>query len=248
MSGRILIIDALATNRIVLKVKLSSAYYSVLQADSGRDALRQVRRDAPDLILTSATLPDMDASDFLAQLRGCEQTAGIPVVMILSDNAETTRVALLQAGANDVIDKFSDFGNSPRSPGPHLWYAIIKNSHSVLFRFASYPPIESRIINQDDRIHLVFCEIGVRLANQSKKRPKVFDGTSKEHDSQLSQIEQEFASCLLHFLASKPYRDQIRVELFQSAYQIRRMQIAAWLADRKENAHRWFAILAKVFP
>jgi two-component system cell cycle response regulator len=45
MTGRILVVDDVATNRIVMKVKLAAACYAVDQADSGAEALR-LRRDA----------------------------------------------------------------------------------------------------------------------------------------------------------------------------------------------------------
>jgi two-component system cell cycle response regulator len=41
MTGRILIVDDVATNRIVMKVKLVTACYSVEQADSGASALKR---------------------------------------------------------------------------------------------------------------------------------------------------------------------------------------------------------------
>ncbi|MBC7179398.1 MAG: diguanylate cyclase response regulator, partial [Roseovarius sp.] len=50
MSGKILIVDDLATNRIVLKVKLCHAHYEVVQAASAKEALRLVAVERPDLI------------------------------------------------------------------------------------------------------------------------------------------------------------------------------------------------------
>jgi response regulator RpfG family c-di-GMP phosphodiesterase len=46
MTGRILIVDDVATNRIVMKVKLVDACYTVDQADSGAAALRLVEEDS----------------------------------------------------------------------------------------------------------------------------------------------------------------------------------------------------------
>jgi hypothetical protein len=47
MTGRILIVDDVATNRIVMKVKLAHACYSVEQADSGAAPLRRRGKTAP---------------------------------------------------------------------------------------------------------------------------------------------------------------------------------------------------------
>jgi two-component system cell cycle response regulator len=58
MSGKILIVDDIATNRIVLRVKLSSAFYTVIQASSEGEALKLAQADPPDLAIISATLPE----------------------------------------------------------------------------------------------------------------------------------------------------------------------------------------------
>ena len=57
MTGKILIVDDVATNRIVLKVKLAAARYQTLQAGSGAEALRVIANETPDLILLEARLP-----------------------------------------------------------------------------------------------------------------------------------------------------------------------------------------------
>jgi CheY-like chemotaxis protein len=59
MTGRILIVDDVATNRIVMKVKLVDACYTVDQADSGAAALRLVEETRPDLVILDVLMPDM---------------------------------------------------------------------------------------------------------------------------------------------------------------------------------------------
>lgn len=103
MSGKILIVDEVATNRIVLKVKLSTAHFDVVQASGGADALRAAARERPDVILASATLGDMGCEDFLSLLRARPDLAATPVLMILPADSADGRLAALQAGADDVI-------------------------------------------------------------------------------------------------------------------------------------------------
>ena len=59
MGGKILIADDVATNRIVLKVKLASAFYETIQASSGREALALARSTRPNLILLDVEMPDL---------------------------------------------------------------------------------------------------------------------------------------------------------------------------------------------
>ncbi len=105
MTGRILIVDDVATNRIVLKVKLETVFYTVLLAASGAEGLQRARQDQPDLILLDLMLPDMTGSDVLARLRADPLTEGIPVIILSSTHDINARMAALAAGADDFLTK-----------------------------------------------------------------------------------------------------------------------------------------------
>ena len=105
MSGKILIVDELATNRIILKVKLSAAYYDVFQARNGADALKMTKKFQPDLILASTELTDYDSAAFVEAVRGCEDVEPLPVILILAKDTPDARIEALEAGANEVMSK-----------------------------------------------------------------------------------------------------------------------------------------------
>ncbi len=104
MRGRILIVDSQATNRIVLKVKLTAAYYKVFQASGAREALTMTARVRPDLLLVGANLPDMKMSELIARLSRAAPLPP-PVVAMLPADALEARIAALQAGAADVVSR-----------------------------------------------------------------------------------------------------------------------------------------------
>ncbi len=105
MSGKILIVDDVATNRIVLKVKLAAACYHPLMADDGESCLRLSRDEDPDLILLNDTLPDMTGVDVLMRLRAAPETRDIPIIFLSAVvDTETRRGALLE-GADDFLQK-----------------------------------------------------------------------------------------------------------------------------------------------
>jgi two-component system cell cycle response regulator len=104
MTGKILIVDSVATNRIVLKVKLSAAFYQVLQAGTAQEAARIAAREQPDIILSGA-LPDADFPDLLHRLRRLPGIAMPPVVALLSQPDPALRILRLRQGATDVITK-----------------------------------------------------------------------------------------------------------------------------------------------
>jgi len=105
MSGTVLIIDDLATNRIVLKVKLSSTPNRIVQASGARQALRFATQDTPDLILVNTRLGGQSAEPFLRNLRQIERLARVPVLMLQTTPCAAERRAMLRAGADDILTK-----------------------------------------------------------------------------------------------------------------------------------------------
>lgn len=105
MAGKILIVDDVATNRIVLKVKLASAAYETVQAANGTDALRTARATRPDLILLDVQLPDMDGIEVCERLKADPATRSIPVVMITAFRDPVARLRGLRAGAEEFLTK-----------------------------------------------------------------------------------------------------------------------------------------------
>jgi two-component system cell cycle response regulator len=105
MAGRILIVDGVATNRILLQVRLAEARYETLLAEDAATALRLLRAEAPDLILLDASLGDLSGLELLARLRADAATGDIPVIVTLPVPDAGLRVAALRAGADDVMAK-----------------------------------------------------------------------------------------------------------------------------------------------
>lgn len=108
MSGKILIVDDVATNRIVYKVKLGAACYAPLLAADGAGCLKLAKQEKPDLILLDLMLPDMSGTEVLQRLRSDPATASIPVVVFSSDGDNASRMAALAAGADDYMTKSID--------------------------------------------------------------------------------------------------------------------------------------------
>ena len=105
MAGSILIVDDVATNRIVLKAKLSGARYATSQAADGRAALALAATEKPGLILLDTNLPDMSGSEMIARLRADPETRRIPVIAMTVHDDPELRIDLLKAGANEILTK-----------------------------------------------------------------------------------------------------------------------------------------------
>ncbi|AXI45911.1 diguanylate cyclase response regulator [Sulfitobacter sp. SK012] len=105
MQGKILIVDAIATNRIVLKVKLASAFYKVLQAASVTEAISMVALEQPDLVITAFALPDGDAAGLCRAMRDQPASEHTPIMAIGALSNKDLRVTTLEAGVQDVMLK-----------------------------------------------------------------------------------------------------------------------------------------------
>jgi len=103
LHGKILIVDAIATNRIVLKVKLKKAYYDVLQAATVQDAFAISRAQTPDLVIAALDLPDGGAADLSRQLSANAKTEHIPVIATGCQPDAADRMKTLDAGVRDVL-------------------------------------------------------------------------------------------------------------------------------------------------
>ncbi len=105
MSGRILIIDDIPTNRALLKAKLATAFFDVTTVDSDVDVTDLARSLKPDLILIDVTGLQENGYDLCRQLKANPYSFHIPVIMITITKAMDQRILGLNAGADDFLNK-----------------------------------------------------------------------------------------------------------------------------------------------
>ena len=105
MPGRILVVDDVATNRIVMKVKLSAARYDVVPAVSGAEALEIARAGGIDIIIMDMMMPRMTGAEACRLLRADPLTATIPVILVTASDDVEARMQGLSAGADDFLSK-----------------------------------------------------------------------------------------------------------------------------------------------
>ncbi|WP_458791284.1 diguanylate cyclase [Yoonia sp. MH D7] len=105
MTGRILIIDTVPTNRIVLKVKMLAAQFGVDACGSQQEAELIIARERPDLILINLSDPIEDRHAFCRKLKDDPETASIAIISVGVADTARTRFAALDAGADDVLPR-----------------------------------------------------------------------------------------------------------------------------------------------
>jgi two-component system, NtrC family, response regulator AtoC len=102
MSRRILVVDDDPAIRELLREFLTDDATTILEAETGGQALTTVAAEAPDLVLLDMRLPDIDGLEVLTSIRSA---AEIPVVVITADSSSSRTIRAMQGGAYDYLVK-----------------------------------------------------------------------------------------------------------------------------------------------
>ena len=104
-AGTILLVEDEDSLRKVLRDLLEMEGYHVVEARDGAEAMEQVDRHTPDLVLLDLNLPNVDGHTVLRKLRSETRTEHLPVVVLTARGDEDNEVKVLKAGATDFIAK-----------------------------------------------------------------------------------------------------------------------------------------------
>jgi two-component system cell cycle response regulator len=105
MTGRILIVDDVATNRVLLRHILERSYYEVEEATTGEQALEMALAQAPDLVVMDVMMPGMSGYEACRLFKNDPRLANIPVVIVTTLDTQGDRREGLAAGADDFLTK-----------------------------------------------------------------------------------------------------------------------------------------------
>ncbi|HXW19836.1 MAG TPA: response regulator transcription factor [Roseiarcus sp.] len=99
---RVLVVDDEPQIQRFLAPALTAAGYNVVSAASGREALRLIATNAPDVIVLDLGLPDIDGKDVLRDARAFSNA---PIVVLSARDREAEKIAALDLGADDYVEK-----------------------------------------------------------------------------------------------------------------------------------------------
>lgn len=102
---KILIVDDVMSNVLLLKVLLTNEKFNIVTANNGKQAIDQVKAENPDLILLDVMMPDMDGFEVAQHLKKNPATVDIPIIFLTALNSTADVVKGFQVGANDFISK-----------------------------------------------------------------------------------------------------------------------------------------------
>ena len=102
MKGLILIIEDDPAIRRFLRATLAAEDYQYFESVTAADGIAQINARRPDLLLLDLGLPDRDGLDVIAEVRESSQ---MPIVVLSARGQERDKVAALDLGADDYVEK-----------------------------------------------------------------------------------------------------------------------------------------------
>lgn len=101
----ILLVEDEPLERKLVHDVLTSSGYLVRVAKAADQALAEIERECPELILIDMSLPDMDGLALVRQLKADEATREIPIVGVTSFPERYTRPEVMSAGCAAFVAK-----------------------------------------------------------------------------------------------------------------------------------------------
>lgn len=107
MARLICVVEDDETIRTLLRMALTSFTYEVEDFSAAEPALQAIAKRMPDLLILDVMLPGMSGLDALAALRKSEDARlnTLPIMLLTAKNTELDKVAGLDAGADDYLEK-----------------------------------------------------------------------------------------------------------------------------------------------
>lgn len=157
-SGVILVVDDEPQIRRVMRTTVSAAGYTIVEANTGEEALEQIRNERLDLILLDMNMPGLGGLETCREIR---RTSDIPIIMLTVRNTERDKVMALDAGADDYVVK------------PFATQELLARIRAALRRSPSNEPMPS-FVSKDLRIDFERRNVAVQ-ERPVRLTPKEFD-------------------------------------------------------------------------
>jgi len=103
--SKILLVDDSNDAVVILGEFLNAKGYAVCTAATGSEALKQVEREQPDLVLLDVMMPGMTGYEVCRKIRENPATVFLPVVMLTGVDVNAERIKGIEAGADDFLTK-----------------------------------------------------------------------------------------------------------------------------------------------
>ncbi|MEW6736936.1 MAG: response regulator, partial [Acidobacteriota bacterium] len=98
----ILVVDDEPQILRAMRASLPASGYEVRTAQSGEEALDEIRKETPDLIILDLVMPDITGLDVCRRVR---EFSTVPIIVLSAKGAEQDKIIALDLGADDYVTK-----------------------------------------------------------------------------------------------------------------------------------------------
>jgi two-component system KDP operon response regulator KdpE len=98
----ILVVDDEPQILRVMRAGLPPRGFEVRTASGGQEALEEIRKETPDLVILDLVMPEMSGLEVCQRIR---EFTSIPIIVLSAKGSESDKVAALDAGADDYVTK-----------------------------------------------------------------------------------------------------------------------------------------------
>ncbi len=102
---KILVVDDSATTLMMEKMILRKGPYDLVTASDGVEAVERAVAERPHLILMDVVMPRMSGFEACRALRGRDETAGIPIILVTTRGEGENVEAGFASGCSDYVTK-----------------------------------------------------------------------------------------------------------------------------------------------
>lgn len=106
LNMKVLVVDDFATMRRILKNILKQIGFSnIAEADDGKSALAELKKERFDLIISDWNMPEMSGLELLQKIRSDDELKDIPFVMVTAEAQKDNILEAVKAGVNNYVVK-----------------------------------------------------------------------------------------------------------------------------------------------
>lgn len=102
---KVLVVDDIEKNRVVLERFLKMRGYEVVCASSGEESLRVIKEERIDLVLMDIKMPDMDGYEATRLIKAQQSEQYLPVIFVTALSEEEALEEALGSGGDDFVTK-----------------------------------------------------------------------------------------------------------------------------------------------
>ncbi len=150
---KILVVDDEPVNVEVLKTLLSQYQYVVATASDGHEALENIEREAPDLLLLDVMMPKMSGFKVCKHLRRDPRFHNLPIIMLTAKGGLHDKIYGLNIGANDYLVK-------PFNTGELLTKVSV---------FLRIPALQRELATQNAALNMLNQELEGRVEERTRE-------------------------------------------------------------------------------